>query len=87
MIEIENCPSCGASSFKKVCQAPYFRGNGTHFQIQECRSCALWITSPRPADDELGAYYNTGEYISHNNKKEGLIDYLYHWVRKLFPAK
>lgn len=40
------------------------------------------MTSPRPEDEDLGRYYETGEYISHNNKKEGLTDLLYHWVRE-----
>lgn len=81
MKTVTNCPICGASSFNEVFKAPYFRGDGELFKIQECNSCRLWFTSPRPEDHDLGAYYETGEYISHNNKKEGLMDYLYHGVR------
>lgn len=81
MIEVQLCPVCGANSFKDVFKAPYFRGDGEEFSIKECNSCNLWFTSPRPADDELGPYYETGEYISHNDKKEGLVDRLYHMVR------
>ncbi len=83
MIEVKNCPVCGANSFKEVFEAPYFRGDGELFYIKECKACELWVTSPRPADDELAPYYETGEYISHNDKKEGLIDYLYHTVRSI----
>ena len=83
MIDVNNCPVCGASSFKTVFSAPYFRGNGEEFLIQECDICELWVTSPRPEDEELGQYYDTGEYISHTNKKEGLIDHLYHLVREI----
>ncbi len=83
MIEVKNCPVCGANSFKEVYKAPYFRGNHELFLIQECNDCHLWLTSPRPGDDELGAYYETGEYISHNDKKEGVVDYLYHAVRNI----
>jgi len=81
MKTVQNCPLCGATSFKEVFEAPYFRGDGELFKIQECDSCEFWFTSPRPEDHALGSYYETGEYISHNNKKEGLIDYLYHGVR------
>lgn len=83
MIEVKDCPVCGANSFRKVFKAPYFRGDGKLFTIKECESCNFWITSPRPSDDELGGYYETGEYISHNDKKEGLVDHLYHAVRKI----
>ena len=53
----------------------------------ECNSCKLWVTSPRPEDQDLGGYYETGEYISHNNKKEGITDVLYHWVRQYSLGK
>lgn len=81
MIEVENCPLCGANSFKEVFSAPYFRGNNELFKIQECNSCKLWFTSPRPADSDLGKYYEAEDYISHTDKKEGVIDRIYHLVR------
>lgn len=87
MITVQSCPICGEKSFSKVYKAPYFRGDNEQFQIVECQSCKLWLTSPRPADDELAPYYETGEYISHNNKKEGLIDWLYHLVRSYSLGK
>jgi 2-polyprenyl-3-methyl-5-hydroxy-6-metoxy-1,4-benzoquinol methylase len=83
MIEVKSCPVCGANSFKDVFKAPYFRGDGEMFSIKECGRCSLWVTSPRPDDNDLGKYYDTGEYISHNDKKEGLVDYLYHGVRAI----
>lgn len=76
------CPICGSEKFSDVLKAPYFRGDQEMFTICECKSCQLWVTSPRPEDSDLGRYYETGEYISHNNKKEGLTDVLYHWVRE-----
>lgn len=82
MKTISTCPICGKSNLTEVLSAPYFRGDQERFSICECESCKLWVTSPRPEDDDLGRYYETGEYISHNNKKEGLTDVLYHWVRE-----
>lgn len=82
MIELKNCPVCGASSFRDVFKAPYFRGDNEMFQIQECTNCELWVTNPRPSDEDLGSYYDTPDYISHTNAKKGVIDYMYHWVRE-----
>lgn len=87
MIEVKNCPVCGANSFKEVYKAPYFRGDNELFTITECENCQLWVTNPRPADDELGGYYETEDYISHTDKKEGLIDHLYHIVRSFALKK
>ncbi len=82
-MDVKNCPLCGASSFSEVFKAPYFRGDGEKFRIVECEDCQLWFTNPRPADDELGAYYETGEYISHTSQKKSAVDYLYHTVRNI----
>jgi 2-polyprenyl-3-methyl-5-hydroxy-6-metoxy-1,4-benzoquinol methylase len=87
MKTITVCPICGSENFTKVLEAPYFRGDHEKFSICECESCKLWITSPRPDDPDLGRYYETGEYISHNNKREGLTDVLYHWVREYSLGK
>lgn len=81
MIEVNNCPVCGASSFKEVFKAPWFRGDNREFQIVECNSCSFWITNPRPDDEELGFYYNSENYISHNNSNRGLMDKVYQMVR------
>lgn len=81
MIEVKSCPVCGASSFKEVFKAPYFRGDNELFAIQECNNCKFWITSPRPDDDELGKYYDSANYISHNNSSKSLMDKVYQVVR------
>ncbi|HAD97071.1 MAG TPA: hypothetical protein DCG19_06665 [Cryomorphaceae bacterium] len=83
MVEEKNCPVCGASSFKTVRNAPYFRGEKEYFTIQECQECKLWITNPRPEDDDLGKYYESEDYVSHTDKKESLIDKVYHLVRNI----
>ncbi len=80
-MEVKDCPVCGAKSFKEVFKAPFFRGDGELFAIKECTSCAFWVTSPRPNDEDLGVYYEAGNYISHTSKKESLIDHLYVAVR------
>ena len=87
MKTITSCPICGSEEIEQVLSAPYFRGNQERFSIGECKACKLWFTTPRPEDDDLAGYYETGEYISHNNKKEGITDYLYHWVRSYSLGK
>lgn len=81
MIEVNNCPVCGANSFEEVYKAPYFRGDGELFSIKECKNCSFWLTSPRPV--ELGKYYETEDYISHTDSKKSALDYAYHWVRNI----
>ena len=40
------------------------------------------MTTPRPANEHLGDYYKSEDYVSHSDSKAGLINSLYHLVRK-----
>lgn len=82
MEHLSSCPICGSDRFKPVFEAPYFRGNNQLFQIQECEKCALRITNPRPEEgEELNAYYETEDYVSHTDEDKGLVNKLYLLVR------
>lgn len=80
-MELKNCPICEGTNFSDVFKTSYFRGKPEDFLIQECSSCKLWFTNPRPSDAELGAYYESEDYVSHTDKKESFIDKIYHIVR------
>ncbi len=41
----------------------------------------LLVTSPRPKDEDLGAYYESEDYISHSDGGKSLFDRLYQLVR------
>jgi 2-polyprenyl-3-methyl-5-hydroxy-6-metoxy-1,4-benzoquinol methylase len=52
------------------------------FDICICRHCAFGITIPQPAPDEIGKYYLTEDYVSHSETARGIVNKLYHAVRK-----
>jgi SAM-dependent methyltransferase len=51
--------------------------------ILECQKCELTFTQDCPDEDEIGKYYQSEEYISHSNTSRGIINRIYHFVRKL----
>ena len=53
------------------------------FEIFKCRQCGLLFTSPRPSDSELGRYYKSDEYLSHNENKKGIIPFIYNRVKRV----
>lgn len=53
------------------------------FQLIECPTCQLRITSDAPAEDSIAPYYKSEDYISHSNSTKGLINRLYHIVRQI----
>lgn len=53
------------------------------FQIQECLSCGLLFTEPRPAKDKIGDYYKSEAYYSHQENKKGFIPKLYECIKNI----
>lgn len=51
------------------------------FDLQKCDHCGFVVTSPRPADEDLGRYYESEDYISHSNTKKSLFSRAYQMVR------
>ncbi len=69
------------------------------FIICKCKNCQLWFTNPRPDLKNIHKYYESENYISHNNKTKGIINILYklvrvytlkqkvNWINDKFPKK
>lgn len=53
------------------------------FQICECLKCGLLFTDPRPGKHEIGKYYQSEEYYSHQENKTGFIPKLYESVKSV----
>jgi SAM-dependent methyltransferase len=52
------------------------------FAIWQCRQCTLRFTQDVPDAASIGAYYRSEDYISHSNTNKGIVNQLYHLVRK-----
>jgi len=52
------------------------------FSIWECSNCTLRFTQDVPDAASIGVYYQSENYISHTNTRKGLVNSLYHMVRK-----
>ena len=81
MIETTNCPVCNSTESKVHLESKNFRINMKPFTVKECTSCTMRYTSPLPAENEIGEYYASENYISHTGTKKGLINTLFHMVR------
>ena len=46
-----------------------------------CEHCGLLFTMPRPAPDVIGKYYQSEEYYSHQENKQGFIPKIYEKVK------
>ncbi|MCF6404773.1 class I SAM-dependent methyltransferase [Chitinophaga filiformis] len=77
------CPVCGAGNIHKVLTAKDYTVSGESFDIYHCGHCSGRFTQHVPGPAEIGRYYQSQDYISHSETRKGLINRLYHSVRKI----
>jgi len=52
-----------------------------NYSVVRCPACELLYTNPRPYEKNLGAYYQSEEYISHTERKKNLRERIYYKVQ------
>ena len=82
MIVYTSCPNCGDTNIFRVLSAKDYTVSEEEFEIWECKNCTLRFTQNVPEEKEIGKYYQSENYISHSDTSKGLINNLYHKVRK-----
>ena len=82
MENLSSCPICGTESFTTYLIGTDLFLTKEEFKIVSCSNCGFRFVNPRPDKKEIGKYYESSNYISHEVKRT-LIDYLYKEVRKL----
>ena len=84
---LTNCPLCKSGHFLNQLVVKDHANTQESFTICRCTKCELWFTNPRPTLSAIQKYYDTETYISHKNKSNTLINFLYKQVRKLTIRK
>ena len=82
MQDIKQCPVCGGNSLAPHLVCTDRLVTQKQFTLNRCEQCGMVITSPRPLSEELGAYYQSEDYVSHSDTQKGLFFKLYHSVRR-----
>ena len=86
-MSINQCLICGNTALKTKLEIKDYFLSKEDFQIIECENCGFLMTAPRPTEENIGAYYDSTEYISHSNTKGDLISNLYQMARSLSLRK
>lgn len=81
VISYSQCPVCGSRDIEQVLRAKDYTVSGEIFAIYHCNQCTVRFTQDVPAAAEINAYYQSADYISHSDTRQGLINSLYHLVR------
>jgi len=79
---VQQCPVCDGKAFSPFLTCTDFFVSGEQFSIKQCNSCGFKITENIEDEDNIGPYYQSENYISHSNTSKGIVNSVYHSVRK-----
>lgn len=77
------CPVCGSTNTKNILEAKDFTVSAEKFQIWECQECTTRFTWQAPDENHIARYYQSKNYISHSDTSKGLVNKLYHIIRRI----
>jgi SAM-dependent methyltransferase len=87
LIHYKACPSCGSVKLFPALSATDYTVSKEDFAILECGECHLRFTQDVPDAFSIGHYYRSDDYISHSDTSKGLVNRLYHLIRKQTMAE
>ncbi len=82
MITYKQCPVCHSEQIENVLTAKDYTVSYETFTIVKCNNCTHLFTNNVAGQDEIGKYYASENYVSHSDTQEGLVNKLYHLIRK-----
>src|ERR1700761_1721410 len=82
LIHYSICPNCGSDQLAPALTAEDHTVSHESFAIWQCSGCCLRFTQDIPDAVSIGRYYQSDNYISHSNTNKGLVNRLYHMVRR-----
>jgi 2-polyprenyl-3-methyl-5-hydroxy-6-metoxy-1,4-benzoquinol methylase len=86
MIHYQQCPVCHSEKLQPFFSAKDYTVSYETFVVVKCITCTHLFTQNVATQDEIGKYYQSDNYISHSNTQKGIVNKLYHRIRKLTLA-
>jgi 2-polyprenyl-3-methyl-5-hydroxy-6-metoxy-1,4-benzoquinol methylase len=83
MINYFQCPVCKCEHLKKFLSVKDHSVSQEQFEILQCQNCSFCFTQNIPEQENIGKYYASENYISHSDTQQGIVNKLYHVVRKI----
>ena len=82
MVHYDKCPLCNSEDIGDWLHVPDHFLTGEQFPLMRCSCCGFIFTQDHPDGSEIDRYYESADYISHNDSAGGLSAYLYRIVRE-----
>ncbi len=75
------CPVCDTENIGEQFEITDLFLSQEIFELVKCGTCGMVYTNNPPTPAEIGKYYNSEEYLSHNDKVSGLMSFMYRGAR------
>lgn len=82
MICYTECPICNNKNVSYQLKVKDYTVSQQSFEIWQCDNCTGRFTQNIPEQKSIGEFYKSDNYVSHTDTKKGLVNHLYHRVRK-----
>lgn len=82
MEKLSECLLCNNTRFTHYRSCKDYTVSLNSFTIETCDHCGFAFTNPRPTEQNIGMYYESSEYISHNDEAKGVFHSIYKLVRR-----
>lgn len=80
---LTKCPLCKSGHFLNFKEVTDHAISREKFYLCRCAECKFVFTNPRPTKETINKYYESENYISHQNKTRNITDFIYKSVRKI----
>lgn len=87
MIHHDNCPLCSSVKIDDYLLTTDYFLSGEKYKLYKCPNCGFVFTQDHPDSENIGTYYASDDYISHNESAAGFLNSLYRLSRNLMLKK
>jgi 2-polyprenyl-3-methyl-5-hydroxy-6-metoxy-1,4-benzoquinol methylase len=77
-----NCPICNSKQIELFLKTKDYAITKEEFELHQCQTCQFVFTQDMPAQNSIAKYYESVDYISHSDTKQGFINKIYHIARQ-----
>lgn len=78
-----SCPICSHGESRSFLEVKDHTVSNEIFHLVKCIQCGFLYTDRPPGQQEIGKYYQSSDYISHTDSKQGLFNQVYQFVRNI----
>jgi 2-polyprenyl-3-methyl-5-hydroxy-6-metoxy-1,4-benzoquinol methylase len=82
MVHYDKCPLCNSDAIGEYLQVKDYFLTREKFELVKCSKCGFIFTQDHPDTEETGRYYETPDYISHNDSSGGISASIYRIARE-----